>query len=734
MQTVLKKIVWGCLLVVPFLALYVSDGRGIDIINWGTSGLYFPFIAGKNLAFRLLVEIAFAAWVVLAYTNKGFRIDWKKSPLLIAYGVFILVLLVADLFGVDVYKSFWSNFERMEGFVGHIHFFLYFVVLHGMLHNLASFRTVLKAHVVGNVLVLLWALGQLLGAQGYFFASLFPKAAAWFSAQFPIHMSLNRLDATIGNSAYFAMFCLFFVFIAALLWSQTKSTLGKRVYPVIVVANLIMLFYSGTRGTMIGLVVGGLATLALIAWKEKGHARKVLLGAIVACCVFLALLFTFKDSTFVQSQPTLVRLASISFKDLTAMSRLSIWTISYEAFKEKPLLGYGQDNFSHIFAAKFIPEKMWNLEPWYDRSHNVFFDWLVAAGVLGLASYLSLFVVAFYLMWNKKSLMPHRERAILSGAFIGYFVHNIFVFDNLTSYIIFFTLLVYVIVRSKGDAPEVHVKDSDASVLEPVVFIALLVSLYYMVYQPYHVSTLTVRAMDINRYIQTMPFSDVLKQSQDAFLAAIDMNTLGSLEAEEQFMQVGPKLALVTLPATLSPNERAVATQAINGLVDAIKTHISSVYEKKKNDPRALAIFGNALGTLGAFAEAEPILVQANTIAPKKQLISFDLIRTYLALGKYPQAAALAEQTYRDAPDYPDAVKWYLTSAALAHTYEAAEATIAADGKMIPADADVVRALVTSGQVKLALNLLANIKKANPQYTAEIDAFIKEILAQPIKK
>jgi hypothetical protein len=158
MQYFLKKIIWGCLLVVPFLALYVSDGKTLDLINLGTSGLYFPFISGKNFIFRLLIEIAFASWVILALHDAKYRLslNWKKSPLLIAYAVFIGVLFVADILGVDPYKSFWSNFERMEGFVGHLHFFAYFVVLSGMIQTLGEWKNLFRVYVVSNVLILLW--------------------------------------------------------------------------------------------------------------------------------------------------------------------------------------------------------------------------------------------------------------------------------------------------------------------------------------------------------------------------------------------------------------------------------------------------------------------------------------------------------------------------------------------------------------------------------------------------
>jgi len=87
---------------------------------------------------------------------------------------------------------------------------------------------------------------------------------------------------------------------------------------------------------------------------------------------------------------------------------------------------------------------MYNQEPWFDRSHDVFFDWLIAGGALGLLAYLSLFASGVYCLWFSRRLhFTVLERSILIGMFVGYFIHNIFVFDNLTSYILFFATLAY---------------------------------------------------------------------------------------------------------------------------------------------------------------------------------------------------------------------------------------------------------------------------------------------------
>ncbi len=128
----LKRIMYVSLCIIPFLAFYVS-GFGINA-QW--NAMLFPYITGKNFAFRILVEIAAASWVMLMILDKGFRP--KKSALLWVYAAFVFVLLLADIFSVNITRSFFSNFERMEGFISHAHLFLYFLMLITLFKDKAS--------------------------------------------------------------------------------------------------------------------------------------------------------------------------------------------------------------------------------------------------------------------------------------------------------------------------------------------------------------------------------------------------------------------------------------------------------------------------------------------------------------------------------------------------------------------------------------------------------------------
>src|SRR3989344_2225843 len=93
-------------------------------------GMFFPFITGKNFIFRIIIEIIFASWVVLFLRDKSYLP--KRSLIFYFVLASVAVLTLATIFGADVSRSFWSNFERMEGLLGHLHLLMYFLVLVGI--------------------------------------------------------------------------------------------------------------------------------------------------------------------------------------------------------------------------------------------------------------------------------------------------------------------------------------------------------------------------------------------------------------------------------------------------------------------------------------------------------------------------------------------------------------------------------------------------------------------------
>src|SRR3989344_1372962 len=255
-ERTLRWIVLGGIFALPFVVFIVAES------------LFFPFITGKNFAFRIIVEIATGAYLALALVNPAYRP--KRSWLLWAFALLVCLVALADLFGAYAFKSLWSNFERMDGWVTLVHLFLYFVVMTSILNTEKLWRRFWHVSLGVSVVVGLYGLLQVAG-----FASLNPG----FS-------SVTRIDATFGNPIYLAVYMLFHIGIAAMLWSHAwaESYSRRRFWPSLIYGGIIalctiILFMTGTRGAMLGFIGGVFLGTFLLALSSE-HLRRMALTGI----------------------------------------------------------------------------------------------------------------------------------------------------------------------------------------------------------------------------------------------------------------------------------------------------------------------------------------------------------------------------------------------------------------------------------------------------------------------
>ncbi len=214
---ILRLVLYVCLAVIPFLAFYVS-GFGIGA-NW--NAMFFPYITGKNFAFRIFVEIALACWLMLMVVDKSFRP--KKSLLLTLYSIFVFVLLLADIFSVNPVRSFFSNFERMEGFIAHIHLYAYFLILITLFKDKASWVKYKTILFISNIPVILLALLQLLGLSVFWPMKFLPALRDAIHKYFAPTQGGNQLDSSLGNSTYLAIYTIFFIFLLLITYLENRK-------------------------------------------------------------------------------------------------------------------------------------------------------------------------------------------------------------------------------------------------------------------------------------------------------------------------------------------------------------------------------------------------------------------------------------------------------------------------------------------------------------------------------
>lgn len=640
LRDTLRFIILSGIFIIPFICLYVADS------------MFFPFITGKNFTFRILVEIMVGAWGILMVIDRAFRPRFSYA--LVAAGSFLGIIALADFLGVNPFRSFWSNYERMEGLVTHIHLFFYFLVAGTVLQEERMWKWLLRTSLAASMLIAFVAMQQLFG---------FTET----------HQSATRLDATLGNSTYLAIYALFHIFIAAFLYLRDGVANSVRwLYPVTMVVNTIVLIYTQTRGSVVGLFAGAMLTFLLIAFFDRTHPRlkKIATGGIVALLLLIGSFILVKDTQYMATNPVFSRLAAMSLTEQTVVSRFLIWNMSWEGFKERPILGWGQENFIYVFS-KYYDPRMYNQEPWFDRSHDVFFDWLIAGGILGLLSYLSLFgVIIYYLWFTKKGNLTVSEKAVITGMLAGYFVHNIFVFDNLVSYILFFTILAYVHAHYADPLKEVvtqkEKKKNNNDVELQDILIASTVIILATVFVLYMVNIRNINAnMELINALKNPLTREANGQAAITLKEVLDKKLFGNSEAREQLGQLAFQAADPRLD------------QAIR---EKIYNYARSEFEDEiANDPdnlRYQTFIAMLYARFGQFQDAENAFKRAIELSPNRQTTYMDLGTMYLQMKRMSEAEMVLKKAYELEPNFYDARLMYGVSLIYNAKFAEAEAVL----------------------------------------------------------
>jgi O-antigen ligase len=591
---VARYIVLACLFVIPFIVLFVGYS------------MYFPFITGKGFAFRILVEIALAAYVVLAVADRKYRP--KFSWPLALYGALVVWMVVADALAVSPLKAFWSNFERMDGWVTLVHLFAFFVIAGTVLSVDSLWKKWWMTFLASSALVSLYGVGQLLG---------------WFQ----IHQGGVRLDATIGNAEYLAGYLLFAIAIALWQAMESKGWLRYTLYALAALHTLI-LFFTATRGAIIA--AAGAVALGAILWMVEagGKGRKTAAIAFVAVVVLAGGFYLMRDSSFVQHEPTLRRLASISLSD--GQARFMIWNMALQGFEARPVTGWGQEGFNYIFNTYYDP-KMYNQEPWFDRAHNIFLDWLTQGGAPALLLFLALLITSVIALY--RSGVSRAERVMLVSALAAYSFQGLFVFDNLFTYI---PLAALFAVAHGANARPVRAFEkapapSDASVgtvVAPVAGVVLVVVFWFV-----NVPNIAA-ASDIIQGLTSQQGG--IEQNLSFFKQAYAEHSFADQEITEQLTSFAISVAgQPSVPAQTKTDVLTYAVQQVNAAV------AERPLDARMNLQRSLVY--RAAGDLpDSLKSTQAALV----LSPKKQQLILEEAVTYWQMGDVKKANADFQKAY----------------------------------------------------------------------------------------
>lgn len=375
------------------------------------SSLLFPFITSKQLPFNILMELLLPVWAVFIWKYPSYRpqkswITWG----LLGYMVAIALSLVVS---VDPGLSFWGDAERMLGIFHITHFLIFYLILISVFRQAKDWDYLFLASVVVATLVSIKGLAGL-------------------------------TYSTIGNTAYVSGYLIFNLYFAALLFYRYRHNLWRWTLLLPVVIMLLEFAKAKTSGAIIGLGFSVLLIVFLNAlWTKKKKIRLFSWGVLLVGVLSLSVLFWQQDAAWFQNS----FLRNLTTQKNTFQTRLVSWEAAAKDFPNHPILGVGFGNFADVFD-RYFDARFYNYsrgETYFDRAHNNLIDIASTTGLVGLISYLSIFVALAYYLWRLfKQDKRNFEPIIITGLIAAYFIQNLAIFDSFVTYLGLIITLAYV--------------------------------------------------------------------------------------------------------------------------------------------------------------------------------------------------------------------------------------------------------------------------------------------------
>jgi O-antigen ligase/cytochrome c-type biogenesis protein CcmH/NrfG len=719
----------------------------LAIIEWGTylalftpmvfsRSFFFPFIVPKTVFFRIIVDILLIAYVFLVVANRKYLP--KITPLKIAVSIFILVTLFTSLItGYNPAKSFWSVFERMTGILTFLHLFAFFVILTSVFREKKQWEKILTVSAIVGALICF---------------------NVWTSTE-----GVTRGGGSLGNTSFMAGYLLFNIFFTLILL-LTKEGLGRLGYAALLIILVLGLFISQEpcRGAILALAIA-LVFLALgylgfrVFTSGKNSYKKGFVVFIIALFLIgVGLLQTDYMKDKIQKL----------WDSSSIQSRIVVWHISWEGWKERFWLGWGEDNFSTTFSKHYDPVLPLTRDMWYDRAHNIVLDVGVSSGIVGLVSYLGIFAVATIgLLKAIPRLVNKRNVFFLLGMvalLISYFAQNIWVFDMISSYAMLFLSLAFIdflaFPPKQEDAKEDSESISPFSLgLASLLILASLLAIFFGNIQPARASMFIIKGL-----------SSAPREAIASFESALAASPISIYETPEQFSHT-----VINLAQTITGTEQnqAVFEQGFQSAEMALQ----KIIEKDPGNYRARLFLGEYYNNLYQVTSntkfldlAEDALKKSLEFSPRNQQSFWGLGQTMLfekkdsEAIKYFQDAIALEPTfaqshwfcflaYKATEDYGNALKelklagdygfeWKSNASNLAQVVDnyrlmKDNENVILYGEMglaqAPRNAQLLSfladAYLATGQKEKAKAMAERLLEVRPELKTQIEAFLKQL-------
>ncbi len=411
----------------------------------------------------------------------------SQTPLVLPTLVLVAVYILSTLFSITARVSLWGSYQRLQGtYTTFSYIIIFFLTLEGLRRREQLDRLVTVVVLV-SLPISLYGIIQHYGLDplpwggnvrmrpasnmgNSIFVSAYLILAVPLTLARLVGSSLTVLeDKSLWDKAIFLL--VFALFVGAQLYAATLYVWGgllvvliffiplvgfsiylerpfSQLVPIgcysgILTTQLICIYFSQSRGPMLGLL-GGLYFFALLfaVWKRSKKWAFAVIGVAVVGALFLVT-FNLPRSPLApfRELPYIGRLGQIfETESGTGLVRVLIWEGVVELVPPheplefpsgepdrwnflRPFFGYGPESM-YVAYNRFYPPDLAHVEARNaspDRSHNETFDALVFTGLVGFVVYMTLFTSIFYygLKWLRLITNP-RERNVFLCLWLGF--------------------------------------------------------------------------------------------------------------------------------------------------------------------------------------------------------------------------------------------------------------------------------------------------------------------------
>ncbi|MBU1783455.1 O-antigen ligase family protein, partial [Patescibacteria group bacterium] len=403
------------------------------------------FLKAKIILFKILIWLLlliFLAKIIYLLTQKLVVINKKILAIpkyFIILILFLLTLSISVYFAQDRFVAFYGSYNRQQGLASYFFYILFFCLL---LFNTKISNTRFNCNKIVITIVLSSFFVSIYGiAQKFGFDFISWTEPAWLT---------GRVTSSFGQPNYLASYLLLVIPLTLYLICRNAP---RRVFAIffwclILISQLLCLFFTYSRGGLIGLIVGLIITVLIVKqniFKKINFKQIIIAFLLFIIFVSIGLVCYYKIDFFRER----VR-SSFDFQSGSGAIRIKFWKASLSAIKEKPFFGYGLDNQGEVLVKYY--QKDWaiysRVNDYPDRAHNLILDILLTSGIVGLIFYLSWLFVIFKI--GIKNIKENKSKFLtiaLLASIICYFISLMFNFEIVTTAVylwLFFALIIII--------------------------------------------------------------------------------------------------------------------------------------------------------------------------------------------------------------------------------------------------------------------------------------------------